>query len=77
MKEYGVVDWDSLDRKIKDVAIDLRYRGDYTTESRVLLQKFIADNDLEKFKAILADQSKWSRVPSDRFLRRKNFLNGV
>ncbi len=72
---YGAVDWDKLDSKIKEVLVDLRYRGDYTPRSREWLQKFVAGNDLILFRQVLADQALWQRVPQDRFNRRKNFLN--
>ena len=74
-KDYGKVDWTRLDAKIKDVAIDLKFRGDYTPSSRKLVQKPIADNDLKAFKKELKDSAKWPNVPKDRFDRRVKFLD--
>lgn len=72
---YGAVDWDNLDTKIKDVLVDLRYRGDYSPKSRKLIQKLVANNDLEEFKKILSDRTHWEHVPQDRFNRRVKFLD--
>lgn len=72
--EYGAVDWDKLDSKIKDITVDLRFRGDYTKTSRKNIQKSIADNDLKEFKKQLEDSTKWPGVPQDRFDRRVKFL---
>lgn len=50
VKKYGKTDWAALDKKIKDVVVDLRYRGDYTPAVREFLQKTIVDNSLKDFK---------------------------
>lgn len=72
--KYGKTDWDSLNSRIKDVVVDLKFRGDYTGSSRKLIQKAIADNNLDEFKKAMIDKSNWSSVPEDRFKRRKKFL---
>ncbi|CAM2063984.1 hypothetical protein SCOR_01375 [Sulfidibacter corallicola] len=73
--KYGPVDWTNLHPKIKDVLVDLRFRGDYTPKSRLLIQKIVSDNHLERFTASLTDQEAWRQVPPDRFQRRVDFLN--
>ena len=75
--KYGKTNWDGLNTKIKDVVVDLRYRGDYTPETRKKIQKAIADNDLKEFTKLLSDKNYWVKergVPEDRFQRRKNAL---
>ncbi len=72
--EYGECDWDKLNDKIKQMVVDLKYRGDYTRRSRKFLQSHIVANDLEKFKKEMLDKSNWKSVPKDRFERRKAFL---
>lgn len=52
----------------------MKFRGDYTDETRKLIQTHIAKNDFEKFKDVMSDKSKWPTVPTDRFDRRKKFL---
>lgn len=76
VKLYGETDWDSLDAIIRDVTVDLKFRGDYTGASRRFLQKTIADNDLNKFSGYIRDASRWSDVPPDRFQRRALFVSG-
>jgi hypothetical protein len=71
---YGVVDWDGLEVKIKEMLIDLRYRGDYTPQARKRIQKSVADNALAPFSEDLLSRSQWQQVPQDRFNRRVDFL---
>lgn len=75
VKSYGEVDWENLDPKIKDILVDLRFRGDYTSNSRKLIQKHVADNDLQGFTEVLKDKDNWDRVPEDRFQRRIDYLD--
>jgi uncharacterized protein (DUF1778 family) len=69
---YGATDWDLLDATIKEVLVDLRFRGDYTPATRRFIQKCVADNDLEAFAREIGDQANWRNVPEDRFQRRRN-----
>jgi hypothetical protein len=71
---YGVVNWELLNPTIKDVVIDLRFRGDYTPSCRKRLQHSLVSNDLEAFTAILKSRTIWRNVPEDRFKRRIFFL---
>ena len=75
--KYGECDWDKLNNSIKEVLIDLKFRGDYTPNARKLLQKFVAQNDLAGFAAVIIDQSNWVHVPADRFDRRKKFMQAA
>ena len=68
---YGATDWELLDATIKEVLIDLRFRGDYTPTTRRFIQKCVADNDLGAFAREIGDQANWPNVPEDRFQRRK------
>jgi len=74
VKLYGICDWDKLHSGIKDMAVDLKFRGDYTANSRKFLQQPIADNDLETFKKEIINKSNWPGVPADRFKRRKDYI---
>lgn len=73
-EKYGGCDWDNLNKSIKDIAVDLKFRGDYKTATRKFIQKSIADNDLDAFKKEIVKKSNWQKVPEDRFKRRKNFI---
>lgn len=72
---YGETDWGKLNTAIKDITIDLKFRGDYTGTARKIIQKSIADNDLSEFKKKLKDKTNWSNVPQDRFDRRVAYLD--
>lgn len=74
---YGKTEWSKLDPAIKEVLIDLRFRGDYTPESRRLLQKLVSKNDFDAFVEALSDPENWTNVPSDRFKRRAAFLKAA
>lgn len=71
---YGAVDWSGLDSRIRDVLVDLRFRGDYTGKTRRFIQGSVTRNDLKAFSHALADQSNWPSVPADRFRRRQQYL---
>ncbi len=75
VKLYGDTDWDTLNDTIKDMVIDLKFRGDYTPSARRFLQKSIADNDLAEFKKHIANKNNWKNVPPDRFDRRVKYIN--
>ena len=74
VEAYGAVDWNKLDPDIKEVIIDLRFRGDYHPTSRRLIQKYVSKNNLGMFTKNLCDRELWENVPEDRFNRRAEFL---
>ena len=74
IKLYGDTTWATLHQSIKEILIDLIYRGDYTGKTREFLQKHVASNDFQSFKSEITNQSKWLKVPSQRFAIRKKFL---
>jgi hypothetical protein len=72
---YGSVDWEKTDGAIRDLLVDLKFRGDYTSNSRRLVQRHLANNDLEKLAEVMGDRANWPNVPNDRFERRKAYMN--
>ena len=72
---YGPVDWDELDHAIRDVLVDLRFRGDYTPNARKKIQKLVSANDRQGFTAMLSERANWTNVPQDRFERRVKYLD--
>jgi hypothetical protein len=72
---YGTVNWDTLDFRIKEVLTDLAFRGDYTPDSRKIIQKNVSNNDLAGFRDSLSSRDKWAQVPMRRFKCRIAFLN--
>ncbi|PSU27154.1 pesticin C-terminus-like muramidase [Photobacterium lutimaris] len=74
VKKYGNTDWSNLDKTIKEVLVDLKFRGDYTPAAREYLQESIVNNDLDGFKKIITNRSLWARVPADRFNKRVKYV---
>jgi hypothetical protein len=74
VRKYGKCNWSTLDKAIKQIVVDLKFRGDYTPKTRSFIQKYIASNDTDGFLEILCDKSKWKSVPIDRFKRRIRFF---
>lgn len=67
---YGPVSLPQTDPGIRDTLVDLRYRGDYRTGTRPMVQGLAARNDTEGLARVMSDRSKWPNVPPDRFERR-------
>ena len=77
MKAYGKTDWNKLNSAIKNVVVDLKFRGDYKSTTRKKIQAAIASNDLKRFTKLMSDRDYWVNkmgVPEDRFKRRKAAL---
>ncbi|MGR5130635.1 hypothetical protein [Photobacterium swingsii] len=74
IKRYGSTDWERLNPTIKEVTIDLKFRGDYTPAIRQHLQETIANNDLQAFKKVIRNRGLWARVPGDRFQKRIKYV---
>jgi len=77
VRKYGQTDWEQLHPAIKDVLVDLRYRGDYTGNTRNRVQQLVVANDLFGFQATMADKAYWMQnigVPRDRFERRDDYM---
>ena len=74
VSKYGKCDWDKLDTAIKEIVIDLKFRGDYRNDTAKYIQEFIVGNDLKGFTKAMKDPTLWPTVPKDRFERRKKFL---
>jgi hypothetical protein len=72
-RRYGATDWDALHPAIRDVVIDLRFRGDYSPRCREILQSHIVANNLKTFSGQIGKKTNWPSVPKDRFERRRNF----
>ncbi len=80
------VAWDDLDAPIRDVLVDLAFRGDYTTNLEPLFQADAEKNDLAAFEKDLANRKAWNdkaaalkitQVPQRRFDQRVNFLKAA
>ncbi|AXF78221.1 pesticin C-terminus-like muramidase [Erwinia tracheiphila] len=65
--------WDDIPDKIKEILIDLRFRGDYSKRTRKYIQKLAYDGDIKGFGKVISNRQIWSTVPNDRFKRRVDF----
>lgn len=75
--KYGALTWDRLDLAVRDLLVDLRYRGDYTGATREKVQPPAVKNDLAAFTRALSNEDYWVEqrgVPKDRFRRRRDYL---
>ncbi|AXF77794.1 hypothetical protein LU604_25275 [Erwinia tracheiphila] len=70
------VAWDNIPDKIKEILIDLRYRGDYTPKARDYIQRMAYEGDVEGFGKAISDRNFWIKVPKDRFKRRVDYYEG-
>jgi hypothetical protein len=71
---YGSTNWQALDPRIKELLVDLRYRGDYTPLSRKLIQRAVVLNDLPSLRRIMQNRNLWPHVPISRFFARQEIL---
>ena len=74
---YGATDWAALSAKVRDLVVDLRYRGDYTPSSRERIQPLLVANNSAAIAQLMADEAYWcgpEKVPQDRFRRRRDYL---
>ena len=72
--KYGKCDWVNLNPAIKEILVDLKFRGDYHSEAREKIQKIVSENNIEDFLKKLSDKSIWKNVPKDRFDRRVKYF---
>lgn len=76
-EKYGATDWDKLHPAIREIVVDLKFRGDYGPPERAVIQKSIAANDLEGFASLISNAALWGKVPPDRFKRRRDFIKAA
>lgn len=78
MAGRGEEAWNAIDERIKDLMIDLRYRGDYKPGTRDKIQEYCYKNDFSSLKHAMADEEFWVStygVPPDRFNKRKDYTS--
>lgn len=70
--KYGAVTWEGLSSYAQEVLFDLRYRGDYTPETRARLQPLLVSGNDAALRAAMNDVPYWSRlgVPPERIRER-------
>lgn len=73
---YGSVTWEELHPLAQELVFDLRYRGDYTPETRRRLQPAIVSGNLELLATVVEDRQYWAshKVPAERIEARVSML---
>ena len=78
MNKYYKIQWNPLKKKIKEILVDLKYRGDFRptrhTEAMKQLKAAVKKNSIADLKTVMGSRKLWRNVPYDRFKRRKNYL---
>lgn len=77
VETYGATDWGKTHPAIRDLVVDLKFRGDYTGKSRKIIQPHIVANDLDKVLEVMSDKDNWNNVPLTRFNERKAMLEAA
>lgn len=70
-QKYGKCDWESMDPALKELVIDMRYRGDYTPAARAKIQQALVTQDYAILLTLFSSKSNWPDVPKERFNARK------
>jgi len=70
--KYGIVTWEGLSSYAQEVLFDLRYRGDYTPETRTRIQPHIVSGNDAGLRVVMNDVPYWGRlgVPAERIRER-------
>lgn len=71
------IDWNRVHPAIRDILVDLRYRGDYRTKTRQRVQPPAIANDLRALYEAMRDRDYWVGsfgVPEHRFTERVRHL---
>ena len=74
VENYGPCSWDSLNPTIKEILVDMKFRGDYTPKARTIIQSAVAQNDLILFAQLMCSEKNWPFVPKERFRLRRQLL---
>ncbi|WP_256896220.1 pesticin C-terminus-like muramidase [Vibrio alginolyticus] len=82
-RAYGEINWEALPRNVKDVLVDLTYRGDNRPETRRVFLPALASDSKNgiydtnsNFYTVMKDAKFWNKfnVPRGRFLVRRTHL---
>ncbi|TOD66167.1 hypothetical protein CGJ60_05560 [Vibrio parahaemolyticus] len=75
-EKFGVVDWDNLSLNVRNVLVDLTYRGDNSPSTREVFVPALVNYNAQTFKAVMSNVKAWRRfdIPSGRFIARKEHL---
>ncbi len=78
VQKYYKIKWNSLQLKIQEMFVDLKFRGDFRPRRQSAamkgLKKAAKQNSLAELKKVMSKRANWRNVPYDRFRRRRNYV---
>lgn len=74
-EKYGPCNWETMNSTIKEIVIDMTYRGEYIGEMRTKIQDAVLKNDLETVREVLAVKGNFGNIDSHRFNTRLQKIN--
>ena len=74
VKRFGKLDWNKLNRAIKEIVIDLKFKGEFMPPARRLILPSIVGNRLVEFTKHMGNRTLWQHVPKERFELRAKYL---
>lgn len=76
-KKFGECNWDNLDSNIRELVVDLTYRGDYTPNLRAKMQKAIITQDFDALVKSLSNKANFSKIDNNRFNARLDAMKKI
>ena len=72
VKRWSNTDWHGLSQPMKDVIVDLFYRGDLTRNKWIKLKmaEVAESNNMTSMMQLLFDRSNWSNIDTNRYIAR-------
>ena len=74
VKRFGKLNWKFLSHPIKEIVIDLRFRGEFMPPARRTILPSIVGNHLLEFTFLMNNRTLWKHVPRKRFELRAKYL---
>jgi hypothetical protein len=75
--KYGATNWNALNQRIKDVLVDMIYRGDYNSTTRQFFQADVAADNLSRFISDISNRNEFaSNLTQLRLQARINYAKG-
>ena len=73
--KFGVVDWDNLPLNVREVLVDLTYRGDNSPRTREGFVPALVNFDGDSFVDVMDSENRlWADVDNNRRESRENHL---
>eukprot|EP00794_Sanderia_malayensis_P007036 gene7035-7825_t len=78
VRKYYKKNYNHLQKKIQEILVDLKFRGDFRPRRRSAamrgIKSAVLKNSIPELKKVISNRRIWKNVPYDRFARRKNYI---